>query len=91
MAELGPEFQEYWDSYFANAPDKPVLWMGIGSTCVLQQVNYNTPITLLIITIIQVRRGLYCSPSAEILLHGSIYREPLIPSPLHTASNSRHG
>ncbi|KAI9453449.1 alcohol oxidase-like protein [Lactarius psammicola] len=32
VAELGPEFQEYWDSYFANAPDKPVLWMGIGST-----------------------------------------------------------
>ncbi|KAH9033868.1 alcohol oxidase-like protein [Lactarius pseudohatsudake] len=31
VAELGPEFQEYWDSYFANAPDKPVLWMGIGS------------------------------------------------------------
>ncbi|KAH8979359.1 alcohol oxidase-like protein [Lactarius hatsudake] len=31
VAELGPEFREYWDSYFANAPDKPVLWMGIGS------------------------------------------------------------
>ncbi|KAH9013882.1 alcohol oxidase-like protein [Lactarius pseudohatsudake] len=31
VAELGPEFQEYWDSYFANAPDKPVLWMGVGS------------------------------------------------------------
>ncbi|KAI9434105.1 alcohol oxidase-like protein [Lactarius indigo] len=31
VAELGPEFQEYWDSYFANAPDKPVLWVGIGS------------------------------------------------------------
>ncbi|KAI9447382.1 alcohol oxidase-like protein [Lactarius indigo] len=34
VAELGPEFQEYWDSYFANAPDKPVLWMGISSTLV---------------------------------------------------------
>ena len=32
VAELGPEFQEYWDSYFANAPDKPVMWMGIAST-----------------------------------------------------------
>ncbi|KAH8989704.1 alcohol oxidase-like protein [Lactarius akahatsu] len=31
VAELGPEFQEYWDSYFANAPDKPVLWMGVCS------------------------------------------------------------
>ncbi|KAI9453455.1 alcohol oxidase-like protein [Lactarius psammicola] len=31
VAELGPEFQEYWDSYFANAPDKPVLCMGISS------------------------------------------------------------
>ncbi|KAH9046728.1 alcohol oxidase-like protein [Lactarius hengduanensis] len=31
VAELGPEFQEHWDSYFANAPDKPVLWLGIGS------------------------------------------------------------
>ncbi|KAH9046727.1 alcohol oxidase-like protein [Lactarius hengduanensis] len=34
VAELGPEFQEYWDSYFANAPDKPVLWMGISSSFV---------------------------------------------------------
>ncbi|KAI9439017.1 alcohol oxidase-like protein [Lactarius indigo] len=31
VAELGPEFQEYWNSYFANAPDKPVLCMGISS------------------------------------------------------------
>ncbi|KAF8263967.1 alcohol oxidase-like protein [Lactarius quietus] len=34
VAELGPEFQEYWESYFANAPDKPVLWVGIGATFV---------------------------------------------------------
>ncbi|KAI9453452.1 alcohol oxidase-like protein [Lactarius psammicola] len=34
VAELGTEFQEYWDSYFANAPDKPVLWMGISSAFV---------------------------------------------------------
>src|SRR6266702_465375 len=39
VAELGPEFQEYWDSYFANAPDKPVLWMGISSACVLGQLD----------------------------------------------------
>ena len=35
VAELGPEFQEYWESYFANAPDKPVLWFGVGSALVL--------------------------------------------------------
>ncbi|KAI9447383.1 alcohol oxidase-like protein [Lactarius indigo] len=34
VAEFGPEFQEYWDSHFANAPDKPVIWMGILSTFV---------------------------------------------------------
>ena len=45
VEELGPEFQEYWESYFANAPDKPVLWMGIGSTCVLKP-------TMLIIALI---------------------------------------
>lgn len=31
VAEVGPEFQEYWDSFFANAPDKPVLWFGVVS------------------------------------------------------------
>jgi alcohol oxidase len=35
LAELGPEFKEYWDRYFANAPDKPVLWLGFFSTFVL--------------------------------------------------------
>ena len=34
VTELGPDFQEYWESYFTNAPDKPVLWMGINSSCV---------------------------------------------------------
>lgn len=29
LAELGPEFKEVWDSHYANAPDKPVLWMGL--------------------------------------------------------------
>jgi alcohol oxidase len=36
VAELGPEFQEYWESYFANAPDKPVLWIGECSGFVLR-------------------------------------------------------
>ncbi|KAF8262167.1 alcohol oxidase-like protein [Lactarius quietus] len=34
VAGLGPEFQEYWDSYFVNAPDKPVLWFGLSSAFV---------------------------------------------------------
>ena len=34
VAELGPEFQEHWESHFANAPDKPVLWFGIFSAFV---------------------------------------------------------
>lgn len=25
---IGPEFTEHWQRVFANAPDKPVLWMG---------------------------------------------------------------
>jgi alcohol oxidase len=36
VAEFGPEFQKYWESHFANAPDKPVLWMGISSSYVLK-------------------------------------------------------
>lgn len=29
LPEFGPEFKEFWDAYFTNAPDKPVLWMGV--------------------------------------------------------------
>ncbi|KAF8262160.1 GMC oxidoreductase-domain-containing protein [Lactarius quietus] len=32
VAKLGPEFQEYWDSYFAHAPDKPVSLFGVCPT-----------------------------------------------------------
>jgi len=51
VAELGPEFQEYWESYFANAPDKPVLWIGIcssfiGSPSVVPPGKYYTLYTL---------------------------------------------
>jgi len=35
LPKFGPEFKELWDAYFANAPDKPVLWMGVMSACVL--------------------------------------------------------
>ena len=31
---FGPEFKELWDAYLANAPDKPVLWMGVMSSYV---------------------------------------------------------
>ena len=34
LPEFGPEFKKVWDAYFANAPDKPVLWMGVISACV---------------------------------------------------------
>jgi len=34
VAELGHEFQEYWDSYFANSPDKPVMWIGLSSALI---------------------------------------------------------
>ena len=34
LPEFGPEFKELWDAYFANAPDKPVVWMGITSAYV---------------------------------------------------------
>ncbi|KAF8262158.1 alcohol oxidase-like protein [Lactarius quietus] len=47
VAEIGPEFQEYWDSYFANAPDKPVLRIGmmsafIGNLTMVPQRKYFT-------------------------------------------------
>ena len=29
LPEFGPEFKKLWDAYFANAPDKPVLSVGI--------------------------------------------------------------
>jgi alcohol oxidase len=28
LEELGPQFARQWAEYFADAPDKPVLWMG---------------------------------------------------------------
>ena len=34
LAGFGPEFRKVWDAYFANAPDKPVMWLGIMSACV---------------------------------------------------------
>lgn len=26
---LGQDFKSRWDSYFAPAPDKPIIWIGI--------------------------------------------------------------
>jgi alcohol oxidase len=28
LKELGPEFKSTWESYFVDAPDKPVIWLG---------------------------------------------------------------
>ncbi|KAJ3806589.1 hypothetical protein EV368DRAFT_76416 [Lentinula lateritia] len=29
--DLGPDFEERWNEYFVNAPDKPVIWFGPSS------------------------------------------------------------
>ncbi|KAI0070144.1 alcohol oxidase [Panus rudis PR-1116 ss-1] len=29
LADIGPAFQKRWNEFFANAPDKPVLWLGL--------------------------------------------------------------
>lgn len=34
LKAIGPDFTTRWENYFANAPDKPVLWMGPISACV---------------------------------------------------------
>ena len=36
LADFGPEFKKVWDSFFVNAPDKPVIWIGILSAYVFQ-------------------------------------------------------
>jgi hypothetical protein len=28
LKELGPAFEHRWKTYFENAPDKPVIWVG---------------------------------------------------------------
>jgi alcohol oxidase len=28
LKELGPQFEKQWNEYFADAPDKPVIWIG---------------------------------------------------------------
>ena len=34
LNDIGPEFAEYWQRVFANAPDKPVCWLECVSMCV---------------------------------------------------------
>jgi len=29
LDDIGPEFRQRWDEYYANSPDKPVFWLGI--------------------------------------------------------------
>ncbi|KAL0955055.1 hypothetical protein HGRIS_003973 [Hohenbuehelia grisea] len=31
LKDLGPAFESRWNEYFADAPDKPVVWLGIAS------------------------------------------------------------
>ncbi|KAL0955057.1 hypothetical protein HGRIS_003975 [Hohenbuehelia grisea] len=31
LNELGPEFEKRWNDVFLKHPDKPVMWLGIGS------------------------------------------------------------
>ena len=92
VEELGPEFQEYWESRFANVPDKPILWMGIGSSCVFQ------PRMLLIVLISSrfvgdytlVPRRKYYSMGVYTVSHLSSY--PLSSSPVINAQHARfHG
>ncbi|KAH7926097.1 alcohol oxidase [Leucogyrophana mollusca] len=58
LLELGPEFRDRWQTYFADAPDKPVIWLGpvsaylgdpsVASTRKYYSVGYHTqyPVSL---------------------------------------------
>ncbi|PCH43102.1 GMC oxidoreductase [Wolfiporia cocos MD-104 SS10] len=28
LKEIGPDFKQHWNEYFADSPDKPVIWLG---------------------------------------------------------------
>lgn len=75
VTEIGPEFQEYWDSYFSCAPDKPVLRIGMMSAWVFQQLVFQT----LEITVVQVHRESYHGTSAQIFHLGCIHGGPICP------------
>jgi hypothetical protein len=49
LPEFGPEFKEVWDAYFANAPDKPVLCVGIMAACVFHTTSSPDFLSLLIV------------------------------------------
>ena len=75
VAEFGPEFQKYWESHFANAPDKPVLWMGISSSYVLKTKRLSMDSSS---TVVQVRGRSQSGPSTQILHRSCIHCEPPI-------------
>ena len=87
LAEFGPKFEEVWDSHYANAPDKPVLWMGIVSRCVCRFHSCSI-VTEIIICVaggylrlrrIQVGRRSDCCTAAQIFhadLHDGEYNGP---------------
>jgi alcohol oxidase len=31
LKTLGPDFESRWAEYFANSPDKPIVWIGPGA------------------------------------------------------------
>ncbi|KAJ3553624.1 hypothetical protein NM688_g3508 [Phlebia brevispora] len=39
LEQIGPEFTETWNELYANAPDKPVMWMGVISMLVGDILN----------------------------------------------------
>ncbi|THU99672.1 alcohol oxidase [Dendrothele bispora CBS 962.96] len=42
LKELGPDFEHRWKTYFENAPDKPVIWVGVCS-CFLGDITIAPP------------------------------------------------
>lgn len=35
LEDIGPHFKQRWEEYFQDASDKPVIFLGAVSTCVL--------------------------------------------------------
>lgn len=41
LAAIGPEFSNRWAEYFADAPDKPVMWLGSVAMSVTVLLDFN--------------------------------------------------
>ncbi|CCM05910.1 uncharacterized protein FIBRA_08148 [Fibroporia radiculosa] len=47
LRKIGPDFQQHWMDYFANAPDKPPMWLGpasffVGDLSTVPPAKYST-------------------------------------------------